>query len=588
MRESCQARRHCAWGGSASTHGDRVGTLAWNGYRHLELFYGVSGMGAVLHTVNPRLFTEQIVYIVNHAEDRVLFVDLSFVELVEGIADRMPTVEHVVVMTDEAHMPATALPAVSCYETLLAGESEDYAWPTFDERAASSLCYTSGTTGNPKGVLYSHRSTLLHAMAACQNSAMGISAHDVIMPIAPMYHGNAWSLPYLGCLTGAGMALPGTKMDGRSLQELIEGEGVTFALGVPTVFTMLIDHLDESGTRVDSLQRVAIGGSAVPRAMIERLADPYGVTVHQLWGMTETSPLGTMATATPAIDALTPEEREAVLSQQGRVQFGLELKITGPDGTPAPRDGKTFGDMWVRGNWASSGYFRGEGGDRLDADGWFPTGDVATLDTHGFMRITDRTKDVIKSGGEWISSIDLENAAMGHPDVKQAAVIGIRHAKWEERPLMVVVPRDGRTPDKEAINAYLAGKVAKMVAARRRGAGRRIAADRHRKGPEITPARDVPGSPLAVEIGAGRVALDIEIRQGPRGHQPLRSGRRRGVRASSFFMAVRVGGQVGRIGRRFSWRATGSARSRQGIVAAETRGTPAIFATSTSTPPSPC
>ena len=285
-------------------HGDRVGTLAWNGYRHLELFYGVSGMGAVLHTVNPRLFTEQIVYIINHAEDRVLFVDLTFVELVERIADQLTTVEHVVVMTDEEHMPATARPNVACYETLLAGESEDYAWPLFDERAASSLCYTSGTTGNPKGVLYSHRSTLLHAMAACQNSAMGISAHDVIMPIAPMYHGNAWSLPYLGCLTGSGMVLPGTKLDGQSLQELIEDEGVTFALGVPTVFTMLIDHLDETGKKVDSLERVAIGGSAVPRSMIERLADPYGVTVHQLWGMTETSPLGTLATATPAIDAL--------------------------------------------------------------------------------------------------------------------------------------------------------------------------------------------------------------------------------------------------------------------------------------------
>ncbi len=442
-------------------HGDRVGTLAWNGYRHLELFYGVSGMGAVLHTVNPRLFTEQIVYIVNHAADRVLFVDLTFVELVERIADRLTTVEQVVVMADEAHMPTTALPNVSCYEALLAGESEDFDWPLFDERAASSLCYTSGTTGNPKGVLYSHRSTLLHAMAACQNSAMGISAHDVLMPIAPMYHGNAWSLPYLGCLSGAGLVLPGTKMDGRSLQELIEGEGVTFALGVPTVFTMLIDHLDESGKKVESLERVAIGGSAVPRAMIERLADPYGVTVRQLWGMTETSPLGTMATATPAIDALSAEEREAVLSQQGRVQFGLELQITDADGAPVPRDGKTFGDMWVRGNWAASGYFKGEGGDRLDEDGWFPTGDVATLDEHGFMRITDRTKDVIKSGGEWISSIDLENAAVGHPDVKQAAVIGVFHPKWEERPLMVVVPRDGCVPDKDTINTYLAAKVAK-------------------------------------------------------------------------------------------------------------------------------
>ena len=370
-------------------------------------------------------------------------------------------------------------------------------WPLFDERAASSLCYTSGTTGNPKGVLYSHRSTLLHAMAACQNSAMGISAHDVLMPIAPMYHGNAWSLPYLGCLSGAGLVLPGTRMDGQSLQELIEGEGVTFALGVPTVFTMLIDHLDESGKRVDSLERVAIGGSAVPRAMIERLADPYGVTVHQLWGMTETSPLGTMATATPAIDALTDEERQAVLSQQGRVQFGLELQITDAEGAPVPRDGKTFGDMWVRGNWAASGYFKGEGGDKLDDDGWFPTGDVATLDEHGFMRITDRTKDVIKSGGEWISSIDLENAAVGHPDVKPSR--GHRRLPSQVGGAPAHGGRaEGRLCARQGHHQRLPRRQGReVVAARRRGAGRRAAADRHRQNPEITPARDVSGLPPA-------------------------------------------------------------------------------------------
>ena len=450
-----------SWHGSASGTATGSARSAWNGYRHLELFYGVSGMGAVLHTVNPS--SSQSRSSTSSTTPRTASCSSTSPSSSwwSGSQTSLTTVEHVVVMTDEEHMPASALPNVLCYETLLAGESKDYAWPLFDERAASSLCYTSGTTGNPKGVLYSHRSTLLHAMAACQNSAMGISAHDVIMPIAPMYHGNAWSLPYLGCLTGSGMVLPGTKLDGQSLQELIEDEGVTFALGVPTVFTMLIDHLDETGKKVDSLERVAIGGSAVPRSMIERLADPYGVTVHQLWGMTETSPLGTLATATPAIDVLPSEERQAVLSQQGRVQFGLELKITGEDGGSVPRDGKTFGDMWVRGNWAASGYFKGEGGDRLDEDGWFPTGDVATLDEHGFMRITDRNKDVIKSGGEWISSIDLENAAMGHPDVKQAAVIGVFHPKWEERPLMVVVPRDGRSPDRNTINAYLAGKVAK-------------------------------------------------------------------------------------------------------------------------------
>ncbi len=441
--------------------GDRIGTLAWNGYRHFELFYGVSGFGAVLHTINPRLFTEQITYIINHAEDRFLFVDTTFVELLEGIADQLPTVEGYIVLTDEAHMPATSLPNAQCYETLLAGESEDYAWPMFDERMASSLCYTSGTTGNPKGVLYSHRSTLLHAMAACQNSAIGLGAHDVIMPIAPMYHGNGWSLPYLACLTGANIVLPGTKMDGASIQALIETEGITFTLGVPTVFTMLLEYLEQSGKRIDSLTRAAIGGSAVPRAMIERLKDPYGVEVLQLWGMTETSPLGTMATPTPAIDALPDDERAAVLRQQGRVQFGLELKIVGEDGEPVPHDGKTFGDMLVRSNWAASGYFKGEGGNKLDNESWFPTGDVATLDEHGYMRITDRTKDVIKSGGEWISSIDLENAAMSHPDVRQAAVIGVYHPKWEERPLMVVVPKEGKTPDKAVLNDFLAGKVAK-------------------------------------------------------------------------------------------------------------------------------
>ena len=478
-------------------HGDRVGTLAWNGYRHLELFYGVSGMGAVLHTVNPRLFTEQIVYIVNHAEDRVLFVDLTFVELVERIADRLTTVEHVVVMTDEAHMPATSLPDVACYETLLAGESEDYAWPVFDERAASSLCYTSGTTGNPKGVLYSHRSTLLHAMAACQNSAMGISAHDVLMPIAPMYHGNGWSLPYLGCLAGAGMVLPGTKMDGQNLQELIEGEGVTFALGVPTVFTMLIDHLDESGRKVESLERVAIGGSAVPRSMIERLADPYGVTVHQLWGMTETSPLGTMATATPAIDALSEEERQAVLSQQGRVQFGLELNITAPDGAPTPRDGKTFGDMWVRGNWAASGYFKGEGGDRLGRRRLVPHR-RCRHPRYARLHAHHRPHQGRHQVGRRVDQLDRPRERGDGPPGREA---GGRHRRLSSQVGGAAAHgrRAARRPQPgqgchQRLSRRQGGQV---VAARRRGAGRGAAADRHRQGPEIAPARDVPGSPLA-------------------------------------------------------------------------------------------
>ena len=441
--------------------GERIGSLAWNTWRHFEMFYGVSGHGAVLHTVNPRLFADQIVYILNHAEGRFVFLDLSFVPLLEGIAERLTSVEGYVILTDEAHMPETRLKNALCYETLIDRERADYAWPRFDERAASSLCYTSGTTGNPKGVLYSHRSTLLHAMAACQNSAMALSARDCVMPIAPMYHGNAWSLPYLAPMTGCKLVLPGPKMDGASIEELVNAEGVTFSVAVPTVFTMLLEHLDKTGRMVPSLERVAIGGSAVPPSMIERFREAYGVTVVQIWGMTETSPLGTMATATPELDALPEAERRGVFAKQGRVQFGLELKIIGQDGTPVPRDGATFGDMWVRGAWASSGYFKGEGGSRLDDDGFFPTGDVATLDRYGYMRITDRTKDVIKSGGEWISSIDLENAAVGHEDVKQAAVIGIRHPKWEERPLLVVVCKEGRTPSKDALLDHLRTRVAK-------------------------------------------------------------------------------------------------------------------------------
>ena len=474
-------------------HGDRVGTLAWNGYRHLELFYGVSGMGAVLHTVNPRLFTEQIVYIINHAEDRVLFVDLTFVELVERIADQLTTVEHVVVMTDEEHMPASARPNVLCYETLLAGESEDYAWPLFDERAASSLCYTSGTTGNPKGVLYSHRSTLLHAMAACQNSAMGISAHDVIMPIAPMYHGNAWSLPYLGCLTGSGMVLPGTKLDGQSLQELIEDEGVTFALGVPTVFTMLIDHLDETGKKVDSLERVAIGGSAVPRSMIERLADPYGVTVHQLWGMTETSPLGTLATATPAIDALSAEERQAVLSQQGRVQFGLELKITGEDGGSVPRDQDFWRHVGAR-QLGRQRLLQGRGRRPARRGRLVPHRRCRHL-RRARLHAHHRPQQGRDQVGRRVDQLDRSRergdgapgreAGRGHrrlPSQVGGAAAHGRRAAGRPQPGSGHHQRLSRRQGRE------------VVAARRRGAGGRAAADRHRQGAEIAPARDVSGS----------------------------------------------------------------------------------------------
>ncbi|NOZ66260.1 MAG: long-chain-fatty-acid--CoA ligase [Alphaproteobacteria bacterium] len=441
--------------------GDRVGTLAWTTYRHFELFYGVSGMGAVLHTTNPRLFDEQISYIINHAEDRILFIDLDFVPLVEKLLPELKTVEKIIILTDRDHMPDTSLPDVLCYEDVLAAESADYDWPTFDERAASSLCYTSGTTGNPKGVLYSHRSTIIHALSAAQNSAYGLSIYDVIMPIAPMYHANAWGLPYVAAMLGAKLVLPGPKMDGEHIQHLIESEGVTFSCAVPTVFSMLFQYLEDSGKKVDTLKRTMIGGSAVPKAMTEKFREVYGVSVLQLWGMTETSPLGVVACPTPEVDALPAEIREDVMDKQGRVQFGLEIKVLDEDGKPVPRDGVAYGDLWVRGAWVTASYYHNEGGKVLDKDGWFPTGDVVTIDQYGYMKITDRSKDVIKSGGEWISSIDIENLAVGHPKVLQAGVVGVFHPKWEERPILVIKPAPGQQPTEAEILDFLKGKIAK-------------------------------------------------------------------------------------------------------------------------------
>ena len=441
--------------------GDRVATLAMNHHRHFELYFGVSGRGAVLHTVNPRLFAPQIDYIVNHGGSRILFVDPAFVSLVAPLVPALGGVERYVVVGGPEALDEGArdLPNVVDYESFLATGRDGEAWPSFDERTASTLCYTSGTTGNPKGVLYSHRSTVLHALSACQPGSFDISAHSVLLAIPPMFHANAWSFPYLAAMTGAKLVLPGPRLDGESLQALIEAEGATFTVGVPTVFTMLLDHLRRTGKGIAPLSRAGIGGSAVPRAMIDELAG-HGCSVLQLWGMTETSPLGTIATSTPAVTALDAAEQADVLAQQGRVRWGLEARIVREDGTEAPRDGKTAGALWVRGPWVAKGYF-GAAADVLDDDGWFPTGDVATLDANGYLRITDRTKDVIKSGGEWISSLEIENLACSVPGVRQAAVIAAYHPKWEERPLLVIVPDEQHPASREEVLDHLRPRIAK-------------------------------------------------------------------------------------------------------------------------------
>ncbi|WP_374303584.1 3-(methylthio)propionyl-CoA ligase [Ferrovibrio sp.] len=446
--------------------GDRIGTLAWNTYRHFELYYGVSGMGAVLHTVNPRLFPEQIDYIVNHAEDQYLFFDLTFVPIVEKLASQLKSVKGFVLMTDAAHMPKDSkIPNLLCYEDLIGKESGTFDWPVFDEKTASSLCYTSGTTGNPKGVLYSHRSTVLHSYAVCQRDGLNLGSADSALVIVPLFHANAWGVPYGACMSGAKLVFPGPALDGKSVYELLRDEKCNFSLGVPTVWLAFFQHIDANPSldaKTDiKLERCVIGGSAAPRAMIERFAKQFNCFVIHAWGMTEMSPLGTTGNLLKKHADLPLEKRLDVQAKQGRTVYGVEIKITDDAGNELPRDGKAFGDVRVRGPWITAGYFKGEGGNVLDKDGWFTTGDVATLDPDGYMQITDRSKDVIKSGGEWISSIDLENAAVGHPAVQEAAVIGVAHAKWQERPLLLVIKKAGQETTKDELMAFLEGKVAK-------------------------------------------------------------------------------------------------------------------------------
>ena len=438
---------------------DRVATLAWNGYRHFETYYAVAGSGAVIHTINPRLFPDQIAYIANHAEDKVVFFDVSFAPLIEKLAPQLKTVKHYVAMTDRAHMPA--MKGVLCYEELVEKESDDYEWPSFDERTAACLCYTSGTTGNPKGALYAHRSTIIHAYAASLPDTLGLSAREVVLPVVPMFHVNAWSLPYACALTGAKMVFPGQHLDGKSVYELFETERVTMSAGVPTVWLLLLNYVKERNLKFSTLKRVVIGGSACPPAMLRTFQDDYGVQVLHAWGMTEMSPLGTAGTLKAKQAELSKEERYAVQRKQGRAVYGVDLRIVGEDGKELPWDGKAFGDLQVRGPWVINGYFKGEGGNPLTKDGWFPTGDVCTIDPEGYIQITDRSKDVIKSGGEWISSIDLENIAVAHPAIAEAAVIGVKHPKWDERPVVVAVKKSGQEVSKDELLRFYEGKIAK-------------------------------------------------------------------------------------------------------------------------------
>jgi acyl-CoA synthetase (AMP-forming)/AMP-acid ligase II len=440
---------------------DRVATLAWNGYRHLEIYFGASGSGRVLHTINPRLHPDQIAWIANHAEDQVLCFDLTFLPLVQAIHARCPTIRKYVAMCEADKLPKdSGVPNLVSYEAWIGGQPTEYAWPTFDENSASSMCYTSGTTGNPKAALYSHRSTILHAYAAALPDVMCLSARDCILPVVPMFHVNAWGIPYSAALTGAKVVFPGAAMDGKSIYELLESEKVSYAAGVPTVWQMLLGHMKANNLRFSTLKRTVIGGSACPPAMIHAFREEYGVEVLHAWGMTEMSPLGTLCTLKNKHLTMSPEEQMKIRVKQGRAIYGVDMKIVGADGKELPWDGKTPGDLYVKGPWVVREYFKGEGGDPL-VDGWFPTGDVASIDTDGYMQVTDRSKDVIKSGGEWISSIDVENIAVAHPAVAMAACVGMKHPKWDERPIIAVVKKPGAEVTREELLKFYEGRTAK-------------------------------------------------------------------------------------------------------------------------------
>ena len=441
--------------------GDRVATIAWNTWRHLECWYGIMGIGAICHTVNPRLFPEQIAWIINDAADRIVMTDITFVPLLEKIANKLPTIERHIVLTDAAHMPKTTLKNAVPYEEWIAEVDGDFEWKSFDESTAAGMCYTSGTTGHPKGVLYSHRSNVLHAFMAAMPDCKGLSSRDVVLPVVPLFHANGWSLAFSTPMVGATMVMPGAKLDGPSIYELLNTYKVSFTAAVPTVWLMLLQDLEKTGGKLPHLKRVVIGGSACPRAMTKTFQDKYGVQVVHAWGMTEMSPLGSLCTMKPEYEALTGEEKLDIEMKQGHPPFGVEMKITDDSGKPLPWDGKTFGRLKVRGPAVAKNYYKVEGDPVFEQHGWFDTGDVATMDQYGYMQITDRAKDVIKSGGEWISSIDIENLAVGHPKVAEAAVIGVSHPKWDERPLLVIVLKKGEQASKENILEFMEGKIAK-------------------------------------------------------------------------------------------------------------------------------